>query len=231
MEATLRHLDRQIPLSVFGSLYAHLKADPVPPPVGLENPGTLAESIANDLSVRGFYVDTTVGDWQRGMSMQNAYLIDQRKASQSSAIQGQPYMLLLEDDGTMSPKVDNLTKVLARMIDFLESSPDAVSARFLRRCDYDGGVPMDNVQGDHFFSRNVDFQPMLLRSRDFFLAHKVIEDNWAQLSHLQCELVMRLALDTFSRGSDRHMVWLPDYAETIHLGTPDYSALKASLNL
>lgn len=222
-EATLRHLDRQIPLSQFGARYAHVKVSPDQKDVGFV--------MEMDLIHRGFFVDTTVGDWSRGMSHQNAYLLDQRKASQSRVVQDQPFMLLLEDDSTLSPRKGELANYLAQMMQALEQEYSLVSTRLVRRCDWDGGIPTIGPVTSIFFSPNFDFQPAVLRSRDFLFAHKVIEDNWAQLSHLQCELVMRIALDTLSRSQYRHMVWHPDEIETVHLGTPDYPALKASLNL
>ncbi len=117
------------------------------------------------------------------------------------------------------------------MTNMLESNHDLVSTRLIRRTDWEGGVPVIRADKDIWYSENFDFQPAVLRSRDYLIANKVIQDNWAQLSHLQCELVMRIALDTLSRAKERYAVFLPDYAETYHLGTPDYLKTKASLNL
>lgn len=220
---TLRHLDRQIPLSQFGARYAHIKVTPGQEDVGIAMELALME--------RDFGVDATVGDWSRGASHQQAYLLDQRKASQSRVVQSQPYVMLLEDDSTLSPAKGELADYLARMMGALDREPDLVSTRLVRRCDWDGGIPTIGPVTSTFFSPNFDMQPSILRSRDFMLAHKVIEDNWGQLSHLQCELVLRIALDTLSRSPNRHMVWHPDEIESHHLGTPDYPALKAALNL
>lgn len=221
--ATLRHLNRQIPLSSFGALYAHVK-------VGTQD-ALHGEGIENDLSVQGFHVDKTVGDWQRGTSHQQGYLADQNRASQSLILQSQPYMLLVEDDSVMISHKGDLLARLGEMVDLLQRDPNLVSTRFVRRADFDGGLPILKQERDAFFSPNYDLQPSILRSRDFMLAHKLIEANWAQLGHLQCELVLRIALDTLSRSEHRHLVWMPDVAETIHLGVPDYPALKQSLNL
>lgn len=219
---TLRHLDRQIPLSQFGKRYAHIKV----------SSDQRDEGVAMELALmdRGFAVDATVGDWSRGMSHQNAYLLDQRKASQSRVLQSQPFMLLLEDDSVMECHTYSLADCLSRMVTALEE-PLIMSTRFIRRCDWDGGVPVLDKTETTFFSPHFDFQPAVIRSRDYLIANKVIEDNWESLKHLQCEMVMRMALDTMSRAPLRHLVWLPHVAESIHLGVPDYPSIKASLNL
>lgn len=220
---TLDHLDRQIPLSSFGARYAHIKGSP-----GEEG---IANDMMKELKSRGFTVEITVGAWQRGTSHQVGYLADMRKASRSPVIQSQPYMLLLEDDSPFACHGDDLTTCLYRMTEALARDHNLVSTRFIRRNDWEGGVPVIRADKDHFFSPNFDFQPAILRSRDYLIANKVIEDNWANLSHLQCELVMRLALDTLTRGTERHMVWLPDYAETYHLGVPEHETVRRNLNL
>lgn len=220
---TLNHLNRQIPLSTFGALYAHVKVDP--------DKLALGDEIVANLRARGFTVEQTIGSWSRGTSHGQAYLGDMAKASQSPVVQSQPFMLLAEDDSTLNPNACDLLTLLSRMTNMLESNHDLVSTRLIRRTDWDGGVPIIRADKDIWYSDNFDFQPAILRSRDYLIANKVIQDNWAQLSHLQCELVMRIALDTLSRAKERHAVFLPDYAETYHLGTPDYLKTKALLNL
>lgn len=220
---TLNYLARQIPLDQFGARYAHIKVTP-----GQE---VIAAEMVRELEARGFVVEQTVAAWSRGTSHQVGYLADMRKASQSPVIQSQPYMLLQEDDSPFTCHLGHLDTCLYGMTKALASNHNLVSTRFIRRCDWDGGVPVIRKAGDHFFSPNLDFQPMIVRSRDYLLANKVIEDHWSELGHLQCELVMRIAFDTLTRATERHMVWLPEYAETYHLGTPDYSALRQSLRL
>lgn len=220
--ATLDHLNRRLPLGSFGALYAHVKVSP-----GEE---TLGDEIAADLKTRGFTVEQTVAGWVRGMSHQNEYLLDQRKASQSIVLHSQPYMLLLEDDSIMVSDTP-LEQVLARMVGFLESSPDISSARFIRESDFNGGVPILKQDIDHFYSPNLDYQPAVLRTRDYFIANMVIEESWARASQMQCEMVTRLAFNKLSRSPLNHIAWLPSYAHTIHLGVQEYPQLKVSLGL
>lgn len=220
---TLNHLNKQISLYDFGARYAHIKVTP-----GEEE---ISKNMRAELEKRGFVVEETLGDWSRGTSHQQAYLIDMRKASQSLVIQSQPYMLLLEDDSPFTCHEEELAQCLSRMIYTLENDPNTVSCRFIRKGDYDGGIPMFAPKLKYFSSPNFDFQPAILRSRDYLIANKIIEDNWSSLSHLQCELIMRIALDTLSRSEYKHLVWRPEYGETYHLGTPDYESVKKSIGL
>lgn len=220
---TLNHLNRQIPLSQFGSLYAHIKVTPGEEQIGAD--------MARELNGRGFIVDQTVGAWNRGTSHQQAYLADMNTASQARPIHYNPYMLLLEDDSPFECHQQDLVACLHRMVSFLDGNQDIVSTRFIRAGDWAGGVPVIHAEKDYFYSPNCDFQPMILRTRDYFIANKIIQDNWASIGHLQCELIMRLALDQLSRSDCRHVVWLPEYGETYHLGTPDYLKTKAAIGL
>ena len=213
---TLNLLARLIPLDLFGALYAHIKVTPGEEALGIK--------MELDLTTRGFGVDATVGGWQRGASHQQAYLIDMRKASQSRVLLSQPYMLLLEDDSPFICHGDDTVGCLIRMVRMLEQDPNLVSTRFIRRGDYDGGVPHLHDEADHFYSPHFDFQPAILRSRDYFLANKVLEAYWGQVSAMQCEMAMRMALDNLTRDPSRaHLVWKPDYAETYHLGIPNHA--------
>lgn len=218
---TLTSIDRQIPLSQFGGLYAHVKVS-----TGDEKIGEQMEAI---LKSKGFTVELTPGDWSRGTSHQQAYLIDLRRASMHPVVQGQPYVLIQEDDSTMDVHGGDLAQVLHRMVRFLDN-PDVVSTRFLRRGDLCTS-PIIKQEADLFYSPHYNLQPSILRSRDFYIANRFIEINWAQLSHLQCELILRIALNQLTRSKLAHIAWLPDYAESHHLGVPDYLNVRKTLNL
>lgn len=140
-------------------------------------------------------------------------------------------MLLVEDDSPFrAHKVDSLA-ALSAMVEALETNPDLVSTRFIRRDDWHTGVPILKDGGDYFFSPNFDFQPAVLRSRDYMIANLFIERHWEQVKHLQCELLMRIALDTLTRSSLRHLVWKPDYGETYHLGVPNPHEILKTLSI
>lgn len=219
---TLNHLERQIPLATFAAKVAHIK-------VGTDD-GEAGARMATELERRGFKVIQTVADWKRGTSHQQAYMADVVRVSKEVSIYANPHIWWLEDDEAIRCHEGSLEEVLARMVRLVESSPDVLSARFLRAGDL-ASSPILKQEKDHFWSPHLNFQEPLMRSRDFDLVCKIIEHNWAQIQQIQCEMLWRLMLAPFSRSELKHIVWNPGYAETIHLGTPDYPRLKQELGL
>jgi hypothetical protein len=220
---TLNHLDRQIPLTSFSVKVAHIKVSP-------DETG-VASVMEKNLVDRGFKTILTVGSWERGTSHQWAYLEDQRRMSTEWSLYKNPHVLLLEDDSPFVCHKDSLEACLYHMSLRIDASPDTLTFRFIRRADYDGGVPHLRDEANCFWSPYTDFQPMMLRSRDYYLLHKAIEDNWDKVKHLQSEMLWRVMLAGFSRTEYKHLVWLPDYAESYHLGVPDYLNVRKTLNL
>lgn len=225
--AMLDGWDRQLPLSTFRLRYAHLKVTP-----GEES---IAEAITADLQQRGFVVESATGDWVRGQAHFNAYLADQVKVSKDALIYDNPYVLWLDHDYVPMCHVDPLPKVLARMTRLIESSPDIVSARFLREEDADALAPDRTVAiepDQHLaWSAHFNWNPVLLRSRDYHLACKVIEDNWTVATRKHGEALWREVLAPFSRSSRKHAVWLPSYACVANLGVPHYTEVAQRLGL
>lgn len=229
---TLNHIDRQIPLAAFSVKVATLKISPDESELGFK--------MQAELESRGFKVLAQMGEWHRGTSHQLAYLEDQRRASKELSIYQNPYVLMWEDDSPVICHKTSLEATLHRMMTHLESLPDYLTFRFIRRADFDGGVPQlkydweyyRKQDPDFFWSPYTDFQPLLIRSRDYYLLHKTIEDNWGLASHVQSEALWAMMLSRFSRSDkNKHAVWYPDYAETIHLGQPDYLNVRKTLNL
>ena len=222
--STLKSFERQIPWGDISVKVVHIKI----------TPGSQAKAaeMIDELERRGFKVLTSTADWQRGVSHQLAYNSDLVKVSKEPSLYLNQFCLFLEDDSTLTCHKHPLREVLSRMVAFLEASPDLLTTRFIRRADYEGGVPILDTIHDVFFSPNYDFQPSVIRCRDFYLAAKIIEANPEAQQAVQIEMLWRTVLDQFSRAPvQRHLVWHPDYCESIHLGTQDYPALKASLNL
>lgn len=186
-----------------------------------------------DLTTRGFHVLQTTASWERGLSHGNAYLGDQVKVSKDARVYTQPYLLLLEDDTPLLPTTASLEDILLHGCQLLADNHELVSVRTIRRGDYDGGVPQlgDAEQGRAFYSPFIDFQTPLLRSLDFYRLGLLLEANPQACQTVQCEMLWRLILQTFSRAEQKHLVWKPDWIEALHLGTPDYPALKTSLHL
>lgn len=220
--STLNHLDRQIPLSYFRVKVAHIKITP-----GEE---VFAQEMRKKLETFGFEVMERVAAWSRGQSHQQEYMKDLIKVSKNEKLYRNNFVLWLEDDSTMYSEKDSLERILTRMVLFLENRQDTASARFLRKGDFSTS-PILKEEGDFFWSPHFNFQPSILRSRDFYLGCKAIEDNFNNILNIQSEMLWRLVLAPFSRSELKHIVWHPDYAETHHLGSPEYPELKKKLNL
>lgn len=222
--SSLDHLDRQVPLSSFGLLYAHIKIT--------EGDEAIAEVLKSDLESRGFVVETaTVKGWSRGMSHFEGYLSDQVKVSKDHRIYANPYILWSDDDSPMVSHRDDLLKVLYRMSSMLDGDPELLTSRFLRREDRDPSIEVGPPEGDLFYSRHLNFQPLMLRARDYHRACKGIEDNWGVALQMHIEALWREIMAPMSRSERKHAVWLPDYAETVHLGVPQYVDLCKQLSL
>lgn len=222
---TLEHLDRQIPLHLFASRIAHVKIQS-----GEER---AAEAIISDLRARDFKVESAIGEWSRGTSHLSGYLTDMIKMSQLPEVNDVPYVWACDDDALLLSHRDPLERVLARMTSLISSSPDILSARFLRR--EDRNVNLDAapyVQGeDLFWCRDYNLQQPLLRSRDYHLVCKVIEDHWSVATQMHIEALWRDVLAPLSRSPRKHAVWVPDYAETVHLGVENYRDICSRHNL
>ena len=139
-------------------------------------------------------------------------------------------MLILEDDSPFETFQCSLTDCLARSCQMLADNHELLSVRFLRRGDFPS-VPRLKDERDFFYSPNFDLQPSVVRVRDWYVIHQLIERNWEQVSHLQCELLLRMAFDQLSRSPFKHAVWWPDFGETHHLGVPDWQEQIKALHL
>lgn len=211
-EITLNHLDKQIPLRYF-NLVAHIKITP-----GEES---FAAEMAGKLQERGFNVTQTVGQWSRGLNHGANYLGDQARMSKNPLIYKRPYVLFLEDD---SPTISTvpLESLLLRSCDMLEKDHELLTVRVMRRNDDRGPIfdhPEPNPQ--YFYSCDVSFQPLIIRSIDFYRLGMLLEANPQACEQVHCERLWRLLLDHFSRSNFKHLVYEADYAETIHIGVPE----------
>jgi hypothetical protein len=212
---TLNSWDNQIGLKTFGNLIAHIKITP-----GQEE---VANSMRDDLKSRGFTVLETLGGWSRGLSHGAAYLSDMVTVSKYFDLYSQPYFLLLEDDSPVLAHRKSLFDVLTQAYLTLEANHELLTVRTIRRGDYDGGV-QHVIGGENdiaFYSPNTDFQPMLLRSSDYYRLCIALERNPEACQKVHCEMLWRLILDNFSRSEHKHLVFKPDYCEALHIGIPE----------
>ncbi len=224
-KVTLDDYNRQVPLDLFGSRLAHIK-------VG-EQEQALGDEMEANLKARGFDVIKTVADWSRGTAHQHGILQDQRTLSSDPRFHAQPYMLLVEDDSIVRSHDLPLADLLGQACRMLAENHELVSVRTLRREDINTSLTLVPPVPDKrwFYSPHYNLQPSVLRTRDFYIGCNLIQANWAQLGHLQCELVWRIVMAQLSRSECRHLVYHPDYCETVHLGVEHNAALIASLNL
>lgn len=222
---TLDHLDRQLPLGMLTKV-AHIKARP--------SEVAAAEHIAADLRARGFArVEVAVADWERGASHYIQCALDQRKVSQWDEVNDNRFVWHLDDDGLVCSHSDPLERLLARMTEWIDESPNNLTFRFLRREDRNSLIEVgpEPAHGDWFYSQHLNWQLPLMRSSHYYLLHKVIEDNWATAIQMHGEALWREVLAPFSRSPRKHAVWVPERVETIHIGVPDYVAVCAQHGL
>lgn len=210
---TVDHWNKQIPLSLLNPV-AHVKVSP--------DETALGDDMTEELRTQGFHVIQTIGAWTRGLSHGYHYLQDQVKVSKDSVAMRRPYLLFCEDDSLAISLGCSLEDLLLRSCHLLETNHELVTTRLIRKGDYDGGVPQlaDAEDGRAFYSPNTDFQPLLIRSLDFYRLGIILEGNPQACERVQCEALWAHILAGFSRNPHRHLVWRPTHAHTVHLGIP-----------
>ncbi len=210
---TLDQLEKQIPLSSFGGLLASLKITP-----GEE---ALAAEMEKELVSRGFKVLTATADWSRGTSHQVGYMNDACRLARDPLVHSHPYVWWVEDDGVCLSHDYTLERLLAESMKMLATDADLMSVRLMRRCDNRGPtVQPPQTDPRFFYSEDFNLQPAVLRARDFQLTGLLLERNPEKVGTVQCERLLRMILDSFTRSKLRHAVWEPDFAEVLHLGIP-----------
>ncbi len=220
---TLSHYDRQLPLSQYAALVAHIKITP-----GDETKGA---EMARELGSRGFEVLTSVANWSRGQSHQNEYLLDQIKVSKQKDIYLHPYIFFVEDDSpVLLSGARTLDQMLSTMCTVL-ADPDVLSVRFMRENDWPPAGQYEVFHSEWLRHEHLNFQPLIMRSHQFYTMLKTAEDNLAAASSIQIEMLWRLILAPYSRAALPHHVIRHEVGRALHLGTPDYLKTKASLNL
>lgn len=161
----------------------------------------------------------TIGDWARGLSHGVEYLKDQYKTYGTQELHAALYTLFTEDDEPVHLKQGTLAQYLETAINTLANNKDLLTIRFQR-----DGVSNQTWPVNDLLHRvdTVDFQPSVWRTRDLYLAAKVIQDNAAQLANTQCEAAFRIAADTLSSHPYRYLCFNPAMASSHHIGAPTY---------
>ncbi len=223
---TLNHWEKQLPLSLFGERIAHIKIS--------EGDQALATEMAIELVARGFHVIETVGSWSRGLSHGAAYLGDQVTVSKEARLYRQPYLLFLEDDSLAISSEIPLEDLLLQSCQRVAENHELLTVRLARPHD-DRGPTAAHPQPDRrfYYSQDLNFQPLVMRSLDFYRLCLALEANPEACQNVQCERLWRLILDSFSRSPFRHIVYEPSFAHTAHIGIPqpEHEQLVKQLSL
>ena len=194
--------------------------------------------MARELEGRGFKVLTSIADWSRGQKHQNEYLLDQIKVSKELSIYQNPHVFYVEDDSIVSIYKHSLAQMLGEMIGMIDHDPNVLSVRFMRSCDWPPSGKTNQLNEWYFNHEHINFQPLIMRSMQFYTMLKTTEDHLNEVSNIQIEMLWRLILAPYSRNPYPHLVFYPHIqnvvhgrAESIHLGVPNYLDIKKSLNL
>lgn len=226
---TLNHWGSQIDLKKF-NLVSHIKVS--------EGEEQIGNEIEKDLQDRGFQVVKTTNNWKRGLSMGANYLSDMCKMarfiSSEQTPRVRPYFLLLEDDSLAISHKVNLEELWREAVNYLKSNPNTLTVRLRRRND-DIGPVIQHLNPDerYFWSKDTNFQPLLIRFEDYQKLCRILEHNPQVCERVQCELLWRIILCSFHNVPYKHIVWNVDYAESVHLGVPndDYQKHVQKYNL
>lgn len=218
---TLNNINRQFPLKQFAGKIASLKISPGEEAIG--------KDIEDQLISFGFKVLIKTASWSRGTNHQVAYNEDIYRLSIDPLINKQPYVWWLEDDGILDMHGRSLESLLSDSIDMLSEDADLLTVRVRRRGDDRGPEACPATNPHFFYSTDFNFQPAVLRSRDFQLAALFIARNPHLTSQVQIEALWRIILNNFTRKPSCHAVWECDWAEVYHIGVPQ-SDYEQTLN-
>ncbi len=207
----------------WGQLLAHIKV----------SSGHNSEEMSKWLSNKGFLVIQTVADWKHhDNSHHNEYLNDMVKMSK---LVNQPYLINLEDDMLLHV---NDEQDLGNLIDYaqfdLEYNNSLLEMRFPRfnneiarirnlkaKHNIDAEV-IENWDTDNkmafLHSENANLHPCVRRSRDVFIALKLLKDNWDRLSVLGVEQGFSRCFKMLSYEKASLGCFYPEIAQILHIG-------------
>jgi len=212
-KTSVKHLKKQIGLNTFSQKFAHIKVRE-----DQSEKDRLNEMVDFFVS-ENIKPIVTFGNWQRGMSHQNEYLNDIYKMFTMQDLHNQPFTFWFEDDSPLHAKDENsVFKCFNEAIDALNNNIDLLNFRFIR----DGLVEPEKSVSPYNQMETFDFQPNISRTRDLFLAIKIIFDNWKSFKNAQCEMAFRIAISNFSRSNPKFLGFDTKIATSYHIGTPEY---------
>ncbi len=212
-QTSINHLEKSLgSLDVFAGKFAHIKVRPH------------AEERARLPEMQKFFESkeivpiVTEADWQRGMSHQNEYLKDIHRMAESAGLHRAPFTFWFEDDSPINCKTHNLGWFLDNAICALDDF-SLLNVRFIREGVTQEMLPLPD---EMVRVQTFDFQPNISRTRDLYVASRIIHHNWEQFKNIQCEMAFRLAMSFLSDSPNRFLGFNPEAATSYHIGTPEY---------
>lgn len=164
----------------------------------------------------------TGGEWARGLSHGAGILEDVHRVFNREDVHAAPFSFWVESDSPINVKTGGtLAEYLSTAVAVVNGNKDILSIRFQRE-----GVGRGTPISDLFDMVSTwDFQPTVARTRDLWLASKIIADHPAQFAAVQCEAAFRAASDTLSYSGARYLCFNPDRVTSHHIGAPDYATI------
>jgi hypothetical protein len=212
-KTTVNHLEKKLSPYTFNEKFAHIKVRP-------QEAHKMPEMI--DFFYENKYrVIVTEGDWSRGMSHQHEYLKDIFKIFNDGHVHSAPYSFWVEDDSPILLKdATPLGEHIKNAINILSSNKDLLNIRFSRE------TILKSQNNQYVIPVNTfDFQPNIGRTRDLFIAAKIIQDNWSQFQYMQCEAAFKMASDFLSYHPYKYLAFNPDMVTSYHIGAPNYEEI------
>lgn len=212
-QKTIKHCERALggDLKVFNKVFAHVKVKP--------SQRDRLPDIVDFLLDHDIHPIVTEGDWERGLSHGRAYLSDMHKVYNLQDLHSAPYCFVVEDDSPINVKLANLHSYLEAAIKVLGANKDILAVRFQR-----DGVSNQTWPVNELLNRvdSYDFQPTVARTRDLFLAAKIVQDNARAFENVQCEAAFRMASESLSHSPYRFLCFNPSLASSHHIGAEAY---------
>jgi hypothetical protein len=116
---------------------------------------------------------------------------------------------------------------LFEAMEILRHNPELLSVRFNNQpCDEDKVIRKDGylLQGENYtqWGPTFTFQPTVVRTRDMYIAYKLIEENQDKIGNLHIELQSGLGLKQLSLSKTPFAFFDYNEVKSVHIGVPNY---------
>lgn len=210
---TIKHYERALGgnLNVFQQRFCHVKVRPTETD---RLPDIIDFLLDHDIKPI-----VTQGEWTRGLSHGREYLKDMFKVYNTQEVHAAPFTFFTEDDEPLNVKLAAAHTYLEAAINVLNANKDILNVRFQR-----DGVSNQTWPVNELLHRvdTLDFQSFVARTRDLFLAAKIIQDNARAFENVQCEAAFRMASESLSASPYRFLCFNPSLASSHHIGAEAY---------